>query len=167
MEAEYRRYEGLGRAVIAQVPEERLAWRLTAESNSLSTIVWHISGNLASRFTEFLTADGEKPWRERESEFQEREPSRGALLDRWEAGWRILHSALAELDDGDLDRTVSIRSQELTALEALLRSLAHTSYHVGQMAFVGKAILGADWTYLSIPPGGSEAYNENLTRKGG
>ena len=167
IQAEYRRYEALGRAAIDQVPDGRLSERLTPESNSLATIVWHMSGNLASRFTDFLTTDGEKPWRARESEFEKRQVSRAALLEQWDSGWRILHAALADLDDDDLSRAVSIRGQELTVSEALHRSLAHASYHVGQMTFLGKALVGVSWNYLSIPPGGSEEYNRNPTLERG
>jgi len=129
--------------------------------------VWHIGGNLTSRFTDFLTSDGEKPWRDRESEFEERNVGRTELLEKWEKGWSTLFAALAPLTDADLARTVSVRGVPLTVGEALLRALAHVSYHVGQLTFIGKLLKGAEWDYLSIPPGGTDAYNKNPTKEKG
>lgn len=159
IEGEYRRYRRLGERVVDQLDDTQLATRPGPESNSVATIVWHLAGNLESRFTDFLDADGEKPWRDREGEFAPREADASAVRARWARGFEVLLDALAALDDGDLGRTVTIRGQALSVLEALQRSLAHTSYHVGQMTYVGKMLRGAGWTYLSIPPGGTDAYN--------
>jgi hypothetical protein len=120
-----------------------------------------VSGNLKSRFTGFLTSDGEKPWRNREEEFSPRAVSRAELMEKWTDGWQVLLSALAELTDDDLTKTVLIRGQPLLVHEALHRSMAHASYHVGQIVYLAHAICGANWRYLSIPPGGSAAYNAN------
>ena len=123
--------------------------------------MWHIAGNLASRFTDFLTSDGEKPWRDRESEFARRTVTRDELGAKWEAGWSALLGALAGLDDAHLPATVTIRGVGLSVLEALHRSLSHTAYHVGQIVFLAKALRGGDWKWLTIPPGGSADYNTN------
>lgn len=161
IEGEYRRYKTLGEKTIAQLSHEELVVHGSPESLSISTIVWHVAGNLQSRFTDFLTSDGEKPWRHRETEFEDRQVTREELVEKWEAGWRALFDALAPLTDEDLDRSVTIRGVPLTVCEALHRSLAHVSYHVGQMTYIGKMLKGEEWMYLSIPPGGSAEYNEN------
>jgi hypothetical protein len=167
IEAEFRRYKQLGEGVIAQLGPDQLVARASTESLSIATVVWHVSGNLTSRFTDFLTTDGEKPWRERESEFDERNVGRRELLETWESGWGVLFAALEPLNDEDVDRTVTVRGVSLTVGEALLRSLAHVSYHVGQMTFVGKLLRGPEWRYLSIPPGGTAAYDRNPSREKG
>jgi len=165
IEGEFRRHRKLGEGVIDQLGYEELVVRGSSESLSIATLVWHVSGNLESRFTDFLTSDGEKPWRERESEFEERDVDRDDLIEKWERGWATLEGALAELCDADLGRDVSIRGRSLPVAQALLRSLAHTSYHVGQMVYIGKMLKGEEWQYLSIPPGGSAEYNLNPTRE--
>jgi uncharacterized damage-inducible protein DinB len=161
IEAEYRRYRQLAEGAIRQLSDEQLAQVVGAAGNSAATIAWHISGNLKSRFTDFLNADGEKPWRDRETEFLARQVSQAELLAIWEQGWQALSTALAALTDSDLTRTVTIRNQPLSIVDALHRSLAHTSFHVGQIVFVAKALRGPDWKYLTIPPGKSAEYNQN------
>ena len=167
IETEYRRYKSLGEGTMSQLADEQLLWQPTPESLSIAMIVWHVSGNLESRFTDFLTTDGEKPWRNRESEFEVRRVSRTELLAKWERGWKILLDTLASLSDADLVRTVSVRGVAATVGEALERSLAHTSYHAGQMTYLGKMMRRDDWKYLSIPPGGTTAYNANPTMEKG
>ncbi len=157
--SEYGRYKQLAEDAMAQLEEESLAAPGPNDGNSIATICWHMSGNLASRFTDFLTSDGEKPWRRREEEFYARHVTRAELLAKWAQGWDVLFHALADLNDADLGRTVTIRQQPLRVHEALHRSLAHTSYHVGQIVYLAKAMRGKDWRYLSIPPGQSAAYN--------
>ena len=154
IEGEYRRYKTLGENAVNQLPDAQLA-DAAGSSNSIAIIVWHLAGNLTSRFTDFLTSDGEKPWRDRDSEFLARQLTRAELQAKWEDGWRVLFAALSALTDADLAKTVTIRGQPHTVAEALHRSLAHASYHVGQIVFVAKALRGADWRYLSIPPGRS------------
>lgn len=167
IEAEYRRYKSLGEGTMSQLGDEQLLARPTPESLSIAMIVWHVSGNLESRFTDFLTTDGEKPWRNRESEFEERRVSRAEALAKWERGWKALFGALDALTDADLVRTVEIRGVPATVGEALARSLAHTSYHAGQMTYLGKMLQRDQWKYLSIPPGGTTAYNANPTMEKG
>jgi uncharacterized damage-inducible protein DinB len=166
IDAEYRRYKTLGEGAINQVPDAQLA-EAKGTGNSIVTIVWHLAGNLKSRFTEFLTSDGEKPWRDRDSEFLARGVSRKELQAKWEDGWRALSAPLTDLTDEDLRRTVTIRGEPHTVAQALHRSLAHTSYHVGQIVYVAKALRGADWRYLSIPPGQSAQYNPLSKKPGG
>lgn len=156
IQAEYLRYRALAEAAIRQLSDRELSSADSNSSNSIAVICWHVSGNLRSRFTDFLTSDGEKPWRQREEEFEPRVVSRGELLSKWEEGWVVLLRTLATLSDQQLGDTVKIRGQALTVHEALHRSLAHTSYHVGQIVYIAKALRGKDWTYLSIPPGRSD-----------
>jgi hypothetical protein len=158
VQAEYLRYKALAEAALAQLDESQLANHPPHE-NSIATICWHVAGNLRSRFTEFLTSDGEKPWRNREEEFEPRAVSRAELLAYWDRGWAALLLTLDGLSDADLIRTVTIRGQPLSVQEALFRSLAHVSYHVGQVVYAGRAQRGDDWRYLSIPPGKSAEYN--------
>jgi Protein of unknown function (DUF1572) len=161
IEAEYLRYKALAEAALEQVPDISLSELGPAGGNSLAVICWHVSGNLQSRFTDFLESDGEKPWRQREEEFAARSVSRADLLAKWNQGWDVLLSTLGALTDLDLVKAVAIRGRPLAVHEALHRSLAHTSYHVGQVVYLAHAICGGAWRYLSIPPGGSAAYNAN------
>jgi hypothetical protein len=126
-------------------------------------VAWHIAGNFQSRFSGFLTEDGEKSWRDRESEFIPRTPTRAELLAHWESGWQMLLDAVSVISDADLEAMVTIRGVNVPVLDALHRSLAHASYHVGQIVYAGKALRGNAWEYLTIPPGQSEAYNRNPT----
>jgi hypothetical protein len=157
--AEYERYQMLGERALDQVPEALLSAPGPGGGNSLTTIAWHVAGNLRSRFTAFLTEDGEKPWRNREEEFAAREVSREELRAHWDTGWTALYDAIRPLTDADLHHTVTIRGQPLRVHDALHRSLAHVSYHVGQIVYLAHAHCGAAWEYLSIPPGASAAYN--------
>jgi hypothetical protein len=161
--AEYRRYKALAESALEQVPEPALSQPGPSGGNSLSAICWHVSGNLQSRFTDFLTSDGEKPWRQREEEFAARTVTRAELMTKWNQGWDALLATLTGLTDTDLAKTIMIRGQSLLVHEALHRSLAHTCYHVGQIVYVAHAIRGGEWRYLSIPPGRSDAYNANPT----
>jgi hypothetical protein len=167
IETEYRRYKSLGDGALAQLQDEDLHTAAEAWDNSVTQLVWHVSGNLESRFTDFLGADGEKPWRNRDSEFEPRQVGVAELREKWEKGWKILFETLAALSDADLSREVSIRSIPLAVHEALHRSLAHASYHVGQIVYLVKALRGDSWKFLSIPPGASAAYNANPTMEKG
>ena len=146
---------------MAQVDEDDLNWAPDERSNSIATIVQHVGGNLASRFTEFLTADGEKPWRDRDTEFLAELRSSEELATVWERGWSVLENALAELRDDDLGRTVHIRAQPLSVVEALNRSLSHVAYHVGQIVYLARQRAEA-WESLSVPVGGSGAFNQRM-----
>jgi len=156
---EYRRYHASAEGALAQLQDSELCAPPPGGGNSIAVIVWHVGGNFASRFTDFLTSDGEKPWRNREEEFDDRQVTRAELAAKWESGWRPLADTLAALTDADLTRTITIRGQELTVHAALHRSLSHFAYHVGQIVFIAKAFRGNEWKSLSIPRGGSESYN--------
>lgn len=161
LESEYRRYQRLGEESIRQLDAEALVRQPPGDGNSVAALVWHVAGNLRSRFTDFLTTDGEKPWRDRESEFAPRAVSAAEVRAKWDEGWNVLLPALSTLSDADLSRTVTIRGQALSVLDALHRSLAHASYHVGQIVFLARSLRGKRWEWLSIPPGQSDAYNQN------
>ncbi|MCG6957161.1 MAG: DUF1572 domain-containing protein [Gemmatimonadetes bacterium] len=167
VELEFQRYKALGEGALKQLHDEELAARAQPTANSAATLVWHMSGNLQSRFTDFLDSDGEKPWRQREEEFAERHVSREELMAKWEAGWKVLLDTLAELTDDDLMATVHIRHQPLTVHAALHRALAHAAYHTGQLVYLGKNLRGEAWSYMTIPPGKTAEYNRNPTRETG
>jgi len=165
IDGEYRRYKALGERALEQVSDAQLSMPGPGDSNSLAVVCWHLSGNLRSRFTDFLTTDGEKPWRHRDEEFEARTVSRAELMAKWEQGWTVVLDALASLTNADLERTVTIRGQALRVHEALLRSVTHTAYHVGQIVYLAKSFRGEGWTSLSIPPGQSDAFNRKLSER--
>ena len=144
-----------GDGALGQVPYDNWATRLDPGSNSLTTLILHISGNQLSRWTDFLTSDGEKPDRDRDAEFEDAELTKDQLVARWERGWATLFDALRGLREEDLTRTVFIRSEPHTVVGAVNRQLAHYSLHVGQMLFLAKHLAGAGWRSQSIPRGGS------------
>jgi hypothetical protein len=146
---------------IAQVPFELWSHRLGPESNSIVTLMLHLSGNMVSRWTSFLLADGEKPDRNRDAEFEDPDAlSQDDLLARWRRGWACLFDALAGLSEGDLERTVTIRSQPHTVVEAINRQVAHYAQHAGQIVFLSKHLAGSRWQTLSIPRPGSRKEGE-------
>jgi len=152
---------------IAQVPFELWSRRLDPESNSIATLMLHLSGNMLSRWTDFLTTDGEKPDRDRDAEFENPATlSREALLERWSAGWACLFHALSGLSAEDLGRTVTIRSQPHTVMEAINRQLAHYALHTGQILFLAKHLAGPAWKTLSVPRHGSAAFNASMMKTG-
>ena len=150
VEGEYRRYKTLAEGAFKQVTDAQLT-EGPEEGNSIVIIVWHISGNLRSRFTDFLTTDGEKPWRDRESEFDSRSVTRAQMMEKWEDGWKVMFDSLAALSDDHLNRTITIRNEKLSVIQALQRSVTHTSYHVGQIVFLAKTMAGQGWKSLTIP----------------
>jgi hypothetical protein len=162
---EFLRYKALGEGAIAQLADDELAIGGQEGRNSVAVICRHLSGNFRSRFSGFLTSDGEKPWRDRDREFDDRSPRREELLADWEEGWRILNATLEALRDDQLDQTVTIRRQPCRVIEALHRSLAHAAYHVGQIVYIAKALRGSEWATLSIPRGGSAEYNRAPTHE--
>lgn len=157
---QFTQYKLLGEKAMSQIPEEKLFWFYNSESNSVSTIVKHLWGNMLSRFTDFLNSDGEKPWRQREAEFDNDINTREDLMNRWNAGWACVFEAIAPLTSGDLNRIIYIRNEKHTVLDALNRQLTHYAYHVGQIVFLGKMICGEHWQSLSIPRGGTDRFNE-------
>ena len=165
---EYQRYRRLVELAIEQVADQDLHRVPFADGNSLGMLLRHLSGNLASRFTDFLTSDGEKPWRQRDEEFDATTMGRAELLSAWHAAWRTVEQALDAVDaagPGAVARTVTIRQQPLTVLDALLRSVAHVAYHTGQIVLLAREFTGTGWRTLSIPRGGSAAYAANPTKE--
>ena len=152
----FRNYKNLAERAMAQVPDETLAATLDPESNSIAIIPKHMYGNMRSRWTDFLTSDGEKPDRNRDTEFESPATSRAQLIAQWETGWQYVFDALASLTDADLGRTVLIRSEPHSVTQAINRQLAHYAYHVGQIVFLAKHFASAHWTSLSTPRGKSE-----------
>jgi hypothetical protein len=148
---QFRHYKKLGEDAMKQVDDKTLSWQYNPESNSMATIVKHMSGNMLSRWTDFLTTDGEKPWRQRDAEFENDLMTRDAVIQKWEEGWNCLFAALSSITNADLDRIITIRNEELTVLEAINRQLAHYCYHVGQIVYIAKMAKDQDWQSLSIP----------------
>jgi hypothetical protein len=145
---------------VAQVPDDKLHAALDPHTNSIAVVMKHVAGNLTSRWTDFLTTDGEKPWRDRDGEFVDAFGSRAEVLDCWERGWACLFGALAGLTTEDLGRTVTIRGEPHSVPLAVARSLGHTCYHVGQIVQVARVHAGDKWNTLTIPRGGSEQFNK-------
>ncbi|MCP4641535.1 MAG: DUF1572 domain-containing protein [bacterium] len=149
----------LGDRTLAQLSDADCHWSPDGEANSIATVVKHLHGNMMSRWTEFLTSDGEKSWRERDGEFESNsDSSKQAVVDMWEDGWRCCLSSLGVLNPGHLSAEVKIRGQSLSVFDAMERQLAHYAYHVGQIVWIGKVRRGGQWTPLSIPRGQSRQY---------
>lgn len=157
----FRYYRDLGEKALAQIADDQIHWQPSPESNSVAIIVRHLSGNMLSRFTDFLTSDGEKPWRNRDAEFENHYAGKTELLDAWNTGWNCVFAAVDPLNGADLDSIVYIRNEGHTVLEALNRQLAHYAYHVGQLVYVCRILAGSEWHSLSIPKGGSQAFNND------
>jgi uncharacterized damage-inducible protein DinB len=157
--SEYARYRQLAEKALAQMPDAELNRVPAPDANSAAMVVRHMSGNLISRFTNFLTEDGEKPNRDRDREFDERPYTRVEVSELWAKGFAVLDDALAPLTDADLERTVTIRQQPMTVHAALSRSLAHLAYHVGQIVLLARIYAAAPWESLSIPKGQSNQYD--------
>ena len=162
---EYARYRSIGENAVRQVSDESLNKVLSVDNNSIAMIVRHISGNLVSRFTDFLHSDGEKPWRNRDSEFQDATYDRQEVERMWTAGWQVLEATLSNLTDEQLQQHVYIRGQAWTVHDALCRSLAHLSYHVGQIVLLARILNDGNWQWISIPKGKSREYNMNPTKE--
>ena len=156
---QFEYYQLLGDQTFAQLPDEALFWQPNAESNSIAAIVKHLWGNMLSRWTDLLTTDGEKSWRNREAEFDNDLQTRAELLNKWQQGWQCLFAALDSLNEHNWHQPVYIRNQGHTITEAINRQLAHYPYHVGQIVFIGKLVQNGQWQSLSIPRGDSAAYN--------
>lgn len=162
---QFEYYKMLGEKTIAQLTDEQLFWQYNEESNSIAMIVKHLWGNMLSRWTDFLTSDGEKEWRNREAEFENDTTGREDLLNKWNEGWERLFAALASLNETNMDTIIYIRNQGHSVMEAINRQLAHYPYHVGQIVYIGKMIRDGQWESLSIPRGKSQAYNADKFAK--
>lgn len=152
-------YKKLGDKTFEQLNDFDILWQYNAESNSIATVVKHLWGNMLSRWTDFLTTDGEKPWRQRDAEFENDIKNKAELLEKWEEGWQCLMNALNSITDDDLERIIYIRNDGHTVMEAINRQLAHYPYHVGQIVYVAKMIKDAEWQTLSIARNQSGQYN--------
>jgi uncharacterized damage-inducible protein DinB len=156
---EFRKYEKMADAALSQVPEDRWFERLDPESNNLALLMKHLAGNMRSRWTDFLTSDGEKPDRDRDSEFEDETDDVASIRARWDAGWACLFAALDPLTPADLSRTVTIRGEPHTVAQAIQRQLTHYAYHVGQIVLLAKHEAGPAWKTLSIARGKSRDYD--------
>lgn len=163
IKTEFLKYKRIGEGALRQVPDSEINKPVGDENNSITVIVRHISGNLTSRFTDFLTSDGEKPWRNRDGEFESVDLDPEGLIKVWDEGWKVLLNTLDSLTDDDIEKTVKIRGKELQVIEALHRSLAHLSYHVGQIVIIARSFAGDGWQTLSIAKRKSADYNKNPT----
>jgi hypothetical protein len=152
-------YKQLGEKAMAQVSDEQLFWQPNEESNSIATIVKHLSGNMISRWTDFLTTDGEKEWRNRDEEFENDLHSRTEILQAWNNGWACFFSALDSLQPDDLSKIIFIRAEAHTLMEAINRQLTHYPYHIGQIIYIAKMLQNENWKSLSIPRNQSAKFN--------
>jgi hypothetical protein len=156
---QFRYYQSVGYKAIEQVSEEQMHWQYNPESNSIAVIIKHIAGNSLSRWSDFLTSDGEKEWRNRDGEFEDTASSKAALVELWNKGWQCLYNAIDSLTEEDLLHIVYIRNESHTVIEAINRQLAHIPYHVGQIVYLAKMASGENWKSLTIPKGQSKTFN--------
>lgn len=161
----FRFYKELGDKSFTQLTGNDINYKPEPESNTIAVIVKHLHGNMLSRFTDFLTSDGEKEWRNRDGEFEESINNLDELKAKWEEGWSVLFAALEPLTEDDLTRIVYIRNQGHTVLEALNRQLTHYAYHIGQIVYLAKAVKSADWQTLSVAKGKTKEYNKRMFDK--
>lgn len=160
---QFKQYKTLAEKAIDQVPDDKIDWQYNPETNSIAIIVKHLAGNMRSRFTDFYTSDGEKKWRNRDSEFENEKLSREKLKALWDEGWDCLFQVLNGLTAADLSKVIVIRNEEHTVVEAINRQLTHYASHIGQIIFIAKMILDNQWKTLSIPRNKSQEFN---TKKG-
>ncbi len=158
----FRYYKKLGEGAIEQVLDEQLFATLDPEMNSIAIMVKHIAGNMRSRWTDFLTSDGEKPDRNRDAEFEQAPSTRSELLKLWNDGWNRVFSALEPLSNSDLERTVTIRGEPHSVMQAINRQIAHYAYHVGQIVFLAKHLNASGWKSLSVPRNKSAEFNRKV-----
>jgi len=161
----FRNYKKLAERAIEQVSEEEFFTAIDAESNSIAVVVKHIAGNLHSRWRDFLTTDGEKPDRDRDAEFELIEDTRESLMEFWETGWQTLFDNIEPLTEEDFSRTITIRGEPHSVVEAINRQLTHYSYHIGQIVFLAKHLKSSEWKTLSVPKDRSADFNRFLAQK--
>ena len=155
-------YKLLGEQTFEQLTNEQMLIQPNEASNSIAVIIQHLHGNMKSRWTNFLTEDGEKPWRIRDEEFELQNLNKEQLINLWNEGWNIFLQTISALSEADLGKTITIRSEPLTVVDAINRQIAHYSYHVGQIVFLGKWVRNEEWLSLSIPKKGSDAFNKKM-----
>ena len=161
----FQYYKNIADQTFEQLEEPQLFWQYNPESNSIATIVKHISGNMISRWTNFLTEDGEKDWRNRDAEFENDIQSKAEMLEMWEKGWLVLFDALNQVNDANINSIILIRGEKLSFVDALLRQLAHYPYHIGQIIYLAKMLKNDDWKTLSIARNKSQEYTELLKKQ--
>lgn len=159
-------YKTLGERAMAQISDDALFHAPDTKSNSISVIVKHLHGNMLSRWTDFLTTDGEKEWRKRDEEFEETKETRVEVMRQWEEGWTCLFDTLHSISTDDLQKIVYIRNMGQTAEDAIIRQLAHYAYHVGQIVYLSRLLNDGDWVSLTIPKGQSDTYNKEKIEPG-
>ena len=157
-----RHYKKLGEQAMSQVSDIDLTAALDPDSNSIAIIVKHLAGNMVSRWTDFLTSDGEKPTRNRDAEFEAPPQTRAELMDLWDTGWKVCFDSLASLTEDDLSRSVRIRGEAHSVLQAIHRKVAHDAYHIGQIVFIAKHLASSRWTSLTVPRGKSAEFNARV-----
>lgn len=163
--AQFDYYRKLGEKTFDQLTDEQLFEKCNEHGNSIAMLVKHISGNMLSRWTDFLTTDGEKEWRNRDQEFNDDLRTRDEVMETWNRGWECLENTLNSLTEEDLENIIYIRNMGHTVVEAIHRQLAHYPYHIGQIVFIGKTLTSENWTSLSIAKGKSNTYNEEKFAK--
>ena len=161
----FRKQKELAERVMVQLGDEQLHVALDANTNSIAVIAKHMAGNMRSRWTDFLTSDGEKTWRERDDEFVDTLASRQQITEAWEAGWACLFQAIETLTEADLVKQITIRGEPLPVPLAILRQIDHYGYHIGQIILIARILAGDNWQVLSIPRGQSQDYNRQVWRK--
>lgn len=157
-------YKSLGDKTIARLSDEQLLWQPEGEPNSIFLIVKHLSGNMRSRWTDFLNSDGEKEWRNRDAEFENGVATKEEIIQLWNEGWQVILDSIGSLTPDDLEKKVLIRSEPHVVVDAINRQLMHVPYHVGQIVYLGKILKGEKWLSLSIPKGGSQAFNDSMMK---
>ncbi|MBL1223396.1 DUF1572 domain-containing protein [Chryseobacterium sp. L7] len=164
-EKRFKYYKSLGDKSFAQLSEEQIFWQYNDESNSIAVIVKHLAGNMLSRWTNFLTEDGEKPWRNRDDEFVNTFKTKQEVTDYWETGWKCLFEGLDQINDENLHHTVYLRGEPHSVLDAVCRQLAHYPYHIGQIVYIAKMTKDNDWKTLSIERNKSGEFNNEMKEK--
>ena len=160
----FKEYKTLADKTFDQLNDADMHRQPDSESNSIAIIIQHMHGNMMSRWTNFLTEDGEKPWRKRDDEFEVHDYSKQTLIDNWNEGWKVFLDTLESLTEEDLIKTITIRSQPLSVLDAIIRQTAHYSYHVGQIVYLGKWMRSNEWKSLSIPKNKSDDFNRAMKK---
>jgi hypothetical protein len=163
---QFKYYKILGEKTFGQLTDKEIFYKFYDEGNSIAIIVNHLSGNMLSRWTDFLTTDGEKEWRNRDSEFEDKINNRKELIEKWNSGWKALFDALNSVSKDNFYQEIFIRNQSHTIVEAINRQLAHYAYHIGQIVLLGKTLKQNNWKSLSIPKGKSKLFNKEKFEKG-
>lgn len=161
---QFKHFKERAEKAIKQLSDDELHYKPSGESNNIAIIIKHLSGNMHSRWVDFLTSDGEKSYRDRDGEFIDDNESKEYLMQKWEEGWKLLFNTIENLKSEDLNKTITLRQQPLSVLQAIQTEIAHISYHLGQILYIGKQLKDKDWTILSIPKNGSKMFNEKINK---